>query len=168
MPPRRPAGKKGRGGHVERDVLKLVCQRLAAEREACHLLWGLDHCCTPAGCWGHSAGAGGRRPALPRVFLAAGLHWAAQGCGRAPQVLATDRSGSVGSRATAFGGAQGGGETCRNIITPSFLTRCYCCIIISSLWGKRGMHRSSRQAGDVTLRTQTTRKCFLASALPNA
>lgn len=38
---RRPAGpraRKGEGEHVERDGPKWVCQRLAAEREAYHLL----------------------------------------------------------------------------------------------------------------------------------
>lgn len=62
----------------------------------------------------------------------------------------------------SFLGGLGKGEACRSIITPCFPTRCHC-TIASSLQGRRGMCRSSRQAGDVTLWTQTTRKCFLGT-----
>lgn len=166
---RRPAGEKGRWGHVERDSLKWVCQRLAAEHEACHLLQpppslsrhrGHSYCCFPAGCWGCGTGVGGRRPAMPRVLLAAGLRPAAQGCGH-PQVLATTW------KVLAFilqilgggGGALGGEEACRSIIPLCFLTCCRC-TLISSPQGRRGMRRSSGQGGFVTLWTTPRGNAF--------
>lgn len=70
------------------------------------------------GMQGSYAGAGGGRPALP---------WVLQ-----PSAGAGDCLESLGSHVTAFGGARGGREVCRNIIIPCFPTRCHCTIISSA------------------------------------
>lgn len=119
---------------------------------------GLGYCCLPAGCWGRSArGAVG-----------------AQHCHSCFSLLNCTHYSGLWLSAGAEGHLEkywlscysvGGLGKCkrhRSIIIPCFLTPCHH-TIVSSLWGRRGMHRSIRQAGDVTLWTQTSRNYFLGT-----
>lgn len=155
--------------HVERDSLKWVCQRLAVERGVRSVSpapappslsrhQGLCCCCIPAGCWGRSARAAQWVPCTATD---------ASGCWTAPtaRAVAACRCRWPFGKVLVLMLQLGGPGKCkrhRSIITPCFLTPWHS-TIISSLWGRRGMHRSIRQAGDVTLWTQTSRKCFLGT-----
>lgn len=152
MPSRCPAGEKGEGtrgkgqpevglpasGSGAWSVKRVTCSSSAFPQQAP----GLGYCCIPAGCWDAAPERGGGCPALPQVLLAAGLR-------PLLRAVAACRCRWPSGKLLALVLQLGGLGKCkrhRSILTPCFLTPCHC-TIISFLWGRRGMHRSIRQAG---------------------